>query len=276
VLVIWASAFIAVRDLADVFSPGAMALGRQIVGTIALTLVAIWRRPRMPRGRDIALVVGYGVIWFGGYALVLALSGEYLDAGTTAMLVNVAPLIVAAVAGFALGEGYPRSLTIGLGIGFAGVVVIASGGVGARSEPIGILLGLIAAVFYAAGVLMQKVALRRVDPVAATWLGCLAGTVALLPFTPQLVTELPTVSAPALTGLVYLGVGPTAIAFLLWAFVLQRSTASVAASATLAVPAIVVGMSWLILHELPTVAGAIGGILCLVGVAWSRRRLRRT
>ncbi len=77
---------------------------------------------------------------------------------------------------------------------------------------------------------------------------------------------------PATLAMVYLGVFPSAIAFILWAYVLQRSTAGATASATLAVPAIVVLMSWLILGELPTILGMIGGVVCLVGVAWSRRR----
>ena len=97
----------------------------------------------------------------------------------------------------------------------------------------------------------------------------------LLPFLPQTVVELSDAPAPAVLGVVYLGVGPSAIAFLLWAYVLKRSSAGATASATLAVPAIVVLLSWLLLGELPTVFGMVGGALCLAGVAWSRRRPRQ-
>jgi drug/metabolite transporter (DMT)-like permease len=47
------------------------------------------------------------------------------------------------------------------------------------------------------------------------------------------------------------------------------------AATTLSVPGIVVLMSWAVLGELPTVAGLLGGALCLLGVAISRRRARR-
>lgn len=272
VLVLWASAFIAIRGVGDALSPGVLALGRQLVGALVLVVIALVRRPPFPRGLGLVLVVGYGLLWFGGYTLVLNIAERHLDAGTTAMLVNVAPLLVALIAGVVLKEGFPRPLMIGIGVAFAGVVLIAAGGVGPHSDPVGIALGLAAAALYASGVLVQKVALKHTDALGATWVGCAVGAIALMPFLPQLVTEIAVAPVSATLATIYLGVFPSAIAFILWAYVLQRSTAGASASATLAVPAIVVLMSWLILGELPTILGMLGGVLCLAGVAWSRRR----
>lgn len=275
VLVLWASAFIAIRAVGDAISPGPLALGRQLVGAAVLVAIAIWRRPPLPGPRALALIAIYGVLWFAGYTFVLNIAERHLDAGTVAMLVNIAPLLVALAAGALLKEGFPRPLMVGMGIAFAGVVIIATGGIGAHSEPIGIVLGILAAALYASGVLVQKVALRDADALSATWIGCVVGAMALLPFLPQTVVELTAAPVPAVLGVVYLGVFPTAVAFLLWAYVLKRSPAGATASATLAVPAIVVVLSWLLLGELPTLLGMLGGALCLVGVAWSRRSPRR-
>ena len=272
VLVLWASSFIAIRGIGDALSPGVLALGRQLGGAFVLVAIALVRRPPFPRGLGLVLVVSYGLLWFGGYTLVLNIAERHLDAGTTAMLVNVAPLLVALIAGVLLKEGFPRPLMIGIGVAFAGVVLIAAGGVGPHSDPVGIALGLAAAALYASGVLVQKVALKHTDALGATWVGCAVGAIALMPFLPQLVNEIAVAPVSATLATIYLGVFPSAIAFILWAYVLQRSTAGASASATLAVPAIVVLMSWLILGELPTILGMLGGVLCLAGVAWSRRR----
>ncbi|MFF2369692.1 DMT family transporter [Agromyces sp. NPDC058110] len=274
VLVLWASAFIAIRFVGDAISPGPLALGRQLVGAAALVAVALIRRPPLPRGRTLALIALYGVLWFAGYTLVLNLAERHLDAGTAAMLVNIAPLLVAVAAGALLKEGFPRSLMIGMLVAFVGVVVIATGGVGAHSDPLGIALGILAAVLYALGVLVQKVALRTADALSATWVGCAIGAAVLLPFLPQAVGEFAVAPAPAVWATAYLGVFPTAVAFLLWAYVLKRTPAGLTASATLAVPAIVVLLSWLLLGELPTLLGMVGGALCLIGVAISRRSPR--
>ncbi|GAA1949517.1 DMT family transporter [Agromyces allii] len=274
VLVLWASAFIAIRFVGDAISPGPLALGRQLVGTAVLVAFALIRRPPLPRGRTLALIALYGVLWFAGYTLVLNLAERHLDAGTAAMLVNIAPLLVALAAGAFLKEGFPRSLMIGMLVAFVGVVIIATGGIGAHSDPLGIALGILAAVLYALGVLVQKVALRTADALSATWVGCAIGAAVLLPFLPQAVGEFASAPAPAVWATVYLGVFPSAVAFLLWAYVLQRSPAGLTASATLAVPAIVVLLSWLLLGELPTLLGMVGGALCLIGVAISRRSPR--
>lgn len=275
VLLLWASAFIAIRAVGDTFDPGALAFGRLAVGSLALGLFALRYRRPLPRGKSLAMVAVYGVLWFAGYTVVLNAAERHLDAGTAAMLVNVAPILVAVAAGLFLGEGFPRQLLIGIAIAFGGVAVIAFGGIGGHSDGLGIALGLLTAVLYAAGVLSQKVALRTVDAVSATWIGCLIGTIVLLPFLPQTVQQVSHASAGAILAVVYLGIFPTAVAFTLWAFALSRSSAGSLTSTTLAVPAIVVLMSLLFLGEAPTVLALIGGAVALFGVFVSRARRRR-
>jgi drug/metabolite transporter (DMT)-like permease len=273
-IVLWASAFVGIRMVGDAYSPGALAFGRIAVGTLVLGAIALRYRRPLPRGRALGLVIGYGVAWFAGYTAVLNLAERYLDAGTAALLVNIAPILVAVFAGLLLGEGFPRPLLVGITIAFAGVVVMSAGGsgVGSGNDRLGILLGLVTAVLYAAGVLMQKVALRRVDALTATFLGCATGAIALLPFAPQFVVQSVTAPAGAMATVVYLGVFPTAIAFSTWAYALARSDASRLTATTLTVPAVAIVLSWALLGELPTVLGMIGGGLCLLGVAISRRR----
>ena len=65
-------------------------------------------RSGSPAGRPLVLVIAYGVLWFGVYTIVVNAAGRYLDAGTSAVIVNLAPVIVAVLAGLFLGEGFPR------------------------------------------------------------------------------------------------------------------------------------------------------------------------
>ena len=276
-LVLWASAFVGIRAIGDSFSPGPMALLRLLVGSAALTAFALLRRDRparVPSRHGAVLIATYGLLWFAGYTVVLNAAERHLDAGTAAMLVNVGPILVAVAAGALLGEGFPRPLLAGIAVSFTGVVIIGLDGVSGRTDRLGIVLGLITAALYAAGILAQKVALRTTDSFRATWLGCVVGTAACLPFTPQAVTELTRAPASAVAAVVYLGIFPTAVGFALWAYALTRVNAGVMASTTLSVPRIVVLMSWGFLGELPTGVALAGGALCLLGVAIARRRPR--
>lgn len=274
-LLLWASAFVEIRSVGAVLAPGAMVFVRLLVAAIALGLVALRYRRPLPRGRALGLVLGYGVLWFAGYGFTLNWAEQHVDAGTAAMLVNIAPILVAVVAGVVFGDGFPRPLIAGMLVAFGGVVLIAAGsGSRAGANWPGVLLALLAAVLYAAAVLLQKVALRTVDAVTATWVACLAGLAATTPFTGQAVSELSGAPTSAVLGLVYLGLGPSAVAFTTWAYALARSDAGRLAATTLCLPAIAVLLSWAALDEVPTALGLAGGALCLAGVAISRRPQR--
>ena len=272
-VVLWASAFVGIRAAGHDFDAGPLTLGRVAVGTLALTVIlgvarARRRAPvRLPRGRVLLLVVVWGVAWFGGYNLALNAAEQHLDAGTTALLVNIAPMLVAVLAGLLLGEGFPRRLLVGMAVAFTGVVIIAVATSAGRFDAVGVVLGLASAALYAGAATLQKRLLPHVDALTMTWLGCLAGTVAALPFLPGLVTQLAAAPTSSVLGVVYLGVFPTAIAFSTWGYVLSRTSAGRTAASTYAVPPLVVLMSWALLDEVPTAIVLVGGALALTGVA---------
>jgi drug/metabolite transporter (DMT)-like permease len=275
-VLLWGSAFVVIRAVGTSLSPGPLAFVRLAIGAVILVAIALIHRNPIPRGRALALIAGYGVLWFAGYTTVLNWAEQHLDAGTAALLVNFAPVIVAVFAGLFLGEGFPRPLVAGILIAFVGVVLIAvSSSGGSDNDWLGVVLGLVTAVLYAASVLLQKVALRTVDALTATWLGCVVGMLATLPFAPQAVEELRTAPASAIAGAVYLGVGPTAVAFTTWAYALGRTKAGAMAATTLAIPAVAIAISWVFLREIPAVMALVGGALALLGVALTRRTPRR-
>ena len=136
-VVLWASAFVGIRALADDLSPGPFALGRLLVAAAALGVIMAIRRPAWPTARrDWALIAASGVVWFGSYFILLNAGESLVDAGTAAMLVNVGPILIAIFAGLFLGEGFPPRLLIGSAIAFAGtlVIAVATGVASARVE----------------------------------------------------------------------------------------------------------------------------------------------
>ncbi|WP_461145525.1 DMT family transporter [Salinifilum aidingensis] len=276
-MLLWSSSFVAIREAGEALSPAPLTLLRLAVAAAALSVFALARPGRALRvrlsGRGLGLIAAYGVLWLGAYSVALNAGELHVDAGTAALLVNVAPLLVAFGAGLLLGEGFPRPLLAGAVVSFGGVALIAAGSSG-RSDGIGVVLCLLAAVLYAAGVLIQKRTMRHADGFTITWLGCVIATVALLPWLPELITELGPASASDVLAAVYLGVAPTALGFSTWAYALRRTDAGKLSTSSYAVPALSVLLSWLLLSETPSVYGFAGGAICLVGVAISRRPAR--
>jgi len=275
-VVLWASAFVGIRAVGEDFSPGALTLGRLAIGCLVLGGFVALRGFLLPRGRELALVVVYGLLWFAGYNIALNAAEATLDAGTAAMLVQIAPVIVAVLAGVFLKEGFPPRLLAGSVVALLGAVIIAAGsGAERRIELSGVLVCLLAGVLYAAGMVAQKPVLRTVPALQATWFGCLVGAAACLPFTPTLWTEVNEASGGSILGLIYLGVFPTAIAFTTWAYALSRTSAGQMGATTYLVPVVAAGLSWVLLDEAPPAVSFLGGALCLIGVALTRMRPRR-
>jgi drug/metabolite transporter (DMT)-like permease len=272
---LWASAFVAIRTARTHFAPAPLALGRLLIG--ALTLSVLMRRGRvaLPPRRELPAVVVCGVLWFGVYNVALNEGERLVDAGTAAMLVNVAPIMIAVLATWVLRERLSRWLLGGLGVAFAGAAVIAVSSAHHRGGLGGVLLCVLAAAAYTVAVVIEKPLLGRLSPIAVTWAACLAGAVVCLPFLPGLLSECSRAPASSMLLVVYLGVGPTAIAFTTWAYALSRSTMARQGATTYLVPPLVIALSWITLGEVPGVIAMGGGALCLAGVALTRRRSAR-
>jgi drug/metabolite transporter (DMT)-like permease len=274
-VIAWASAFIVIRGTAPFFTGGAVALGRLTVGTVLLGIVVIiGRRWIWPTAREWVCIAVFGVAWFGAYNVALNIAEHTLDAGTTAMLVNIGPILIALGAGLFLREGIPKWLAIGAAVAFVGAILIGIASGASFSSGFGVLWCLLAAVTYATGVLFQKPVLRRLPNAQVTWLGCLIGMIACLPFSGQLVTGLQAAPVGGWLGILYLGAVPTSLAFSTWAFALSRLPAGQLGVSTYIVPPLAIILGLLVFGVVPPVLAIVGGAVCLVGVALSRRRSR--
>ena len=274
-VVLWASAFVSIRSAGDEYSPGALALGRLLVGALVLGVICLVRREGPPPRAAWPGIAISGLLWFGFYSVVLNWGEQQVDAGTAALVVNIGPILIALLAARVLGDPMPPRLLAGLAVSFAGAVTVGlsmSGGGG--SSVLGVVLCLLAAIGYAGGVVAQKPALGHASALQVTTYGCLVGAVLCLPFAGQLIGDAADASLSATLNLVYLGVFSLALAFTTWAYALARTTASSMGATTYAVPALVVLMSWLALGEVPGLLTLAGGALCLAGVAVSRSRTR--
>lgn len=271
-VVLWGSAFVGIRSASRQLSPEALAFGRLAVASVALGLIVLARREPLPSRRDLPGIAVCGIFWFGLYNVVLMEAERRVDAGTAAMLVNVGPILIALLAGLLLREGFPRTLLVGCAIAFGGAVVIGAATAKHGIAPSwGAVLCVLAALFYAFGVVAQKPLLGRVSALQITWLACVIGALVTAPFAPRLAHELPNAHASTIGWMVYLAIVPMALGFLTWGYALARTTAGRMGSTTYLVTPVAILLGWLILGETPPALAFAGGALCLAGVAVARR-----
>lgn len=274
-LLLWSSAFVAIRHLEASFSPGAMSLGRLAVGAVALGLVLVLRGGGLPARRDWPGLVAIGVLWFGLYNVALNAGERRVDAGTASMLIQLSPVLVAVLAAVFLRERATPALGVGLLVAFGGVVVIAlSTSPGGHRDTLGVLLCLVSAAAYAVSVVIQKPLVGRLTALQVTWAACTVGAVSCLPFAGRLVHDASRAPLGDVGWVVYLGVFPTAIAFTTYAYALTHMSAGNLSVTTYLVPPLTVLLGWLFLGETPPALAYLGGALALLGVGLTRRRPR--
>jgi drug/metabolite transporter (DMT)-like permease len=263
---LWASAFPAISASLHHYSPGHLALGRYLVASVVLGVVALIQRWPLPEARDLPAFALMGLLGFTIYNVALNMGQKVTAAGVASFLVNVAPVFVVVFAAVVLHEKVKPAGWIGILISLVGIALLAQAkGGGFRLNP-GALLIVIAALSAAGYAILQKRYLQKYGPLSLVSYCIWFGTLFMLVFAPGLIGELQRAPLGATLIIVYMGVFPTAIAYSLWGYVLSRIPVSVAISFIYLVPVLATVMSHFWLGEILAARSLLGGFLALTGV----------
>jgi len=144
---------------------------RFAIGAAVLALVAVARGARWPRGWTLLAVLAMGALGYTGQSFLYFSALKHADASLVALLLYSFPFIVAVLAAVFLGERLDAARIAALVLASAGMAMTVGGGTG---QPLGIALGLGAALVYAVYIVIGTRVLRDVEPIAASSLICAA------------------------------------------------------------------------------------------------------
>jgi drug/metabolite transporter (DMT)-like permease len=265
-LLLWASAFVGIRAGLDAYSPTQLSLLRYATASVVLLLYFYMGRTRLPEKKDLLRIMLTGFVGFTVYNFALNYGELSVTAGAASFIVNSVPIFTTILAVLFLKERFTYWGWSAIVLSFIGVSIISLDDIRSLDVNRGVLLLLIAAISQATYFVLQKPLLRKYSPVEVTTYAILSGTLFMIPFSYHIIDAIQNAPIDRTMVVIYLGVFPGALAYLLWSFALSKVQASTVSSFLFLVPLLTLGIARVWLSEIPTLYTWLGGILILAGV----------
>lgn len=263
---IWGYNWVQMKIAVQYASPFVFSAWRVALGSFVLVIaMVLLRKPLMPKAIPETFLVGLlqtaGMYGLASWALV---SG---GAGKTSVLAYTMPFWTILFAWFILGERVRGLQWWAIGLGITGLVFILepgqlSGSITSK------LLAILAGMSWASGAVVAKRLRQRteIDLFSLTTWQTIFAAVPLTIVAILLPGEPIVWSTPYITALAYNVLPGTAIATLLWMFVLDRLSAGAAGLGILLNPVIAVLAAWIQLGERPAPVETIGMVILAIAL----------
>jgi drug/metabolite transporter (DMT)-like permease len=264
---VWGSTFLFIRMGNDTLPPVWAATIRLGLATALLTGLAFATRQPWPRGATLRAALAFGIVDFGVSLPLLYWGEKVVPSAIAAILYASMPLMTTGFARLAGLEAIrPLKILAGL-VGLAGVTVLVSSEVRGHVPALPLLAVLLGAATAAlAGVLLKRA--PEGSPIVTTAIahGSGAPLCLLASFVLRESHAMPR-TAPAWIPIVYLTLVGSVIAFVAFAWLVQRWNVVRISFISVITPVIATALGAVVRHERLGASTALGALIVLCGVA---------
>ncbi|MFJ7108570.1 DMT family transporter [Pseudomonas sp. NPDC098740] len=248
------------------YEPGHLALLRFLLASAFMAVVAVFRGISLPNRRDLPLLFALGFFAVSLHHVALNFGQQSVSAGASSVLAQSTPLFSTLLARFVFKDRVSAWRWGCVLLGLIGVVIVVAGDHGLGSIDAHGLLILLAAVSWSFYFALQKHHSRRYDGLTLVCYTVWFGTLLLLVYLPGLVSQVITAPVEVQLAVIGLGIFPSALAYLAWAYVLTHMDLSRATMTLYLIPPTAMAMASFALGERPTLMIIGGALVVLVSV----------
>lgn len=273
--IIWGVNSSVMKAATNVMPPLVFNAARLGLAAIALVALALGVRGSSLTRRDVAALLGLGLIGTGLYQFFMIEGLARTRAGTTALILASGPAFVAAFGRLLGVERITRRALVGIVLSMAGIALVAltlPAELTRRASLLGNLLVLIGCICWSLFTVLIKPYTNRLDGRLITAITVVGGTIPLsliaLPEIPHVAWE--RLSLTTWGAIVYAGLASMVIAYLFW----NRGVRQLGPTRTSMYgnlqPLFALTAAWLMLGEHPIVWQLIGAVGIIGGVILTR------
>ncbi len=271
---IWGSSFICIDIALADFSPLAIACWRILIASLGIAIIC--RQLKLTIPLDLKTLAQFALIGTLNSVVPFTLIGwgqQSVNSAVAALLIATTPFSTLIMSHFMTGDDrFSMNRLAGLLIGFSGVAVLFIHElVFAGNSAVSMLAILLAAVCYS----LSSLYIRRLSHLPGLVIASGSMLVTCVVLVPLLLWHSPpwqqSSSAQSIAALVFLAIGPTAIAHILRTQIVQTNGAVFMSNAGYLIPVFATLWSWLFLSEWPSMALCVAIILIFAGIYLGQR-----
>jgi drug/metabolite transporter (DMT)-like permease len=263
---IWGIPYFLIKLALHDFSPAMVAWGRITLGALVLVPIAWKRGVLKPALKHKIAVAAFAIAELVIPFVLIAQGEQWVSSSLAGILIATVPMTVVVIAPlFGVKERLGVRRAMGLAIGFLGVVALLGLDTGhGPSLWAGVACMMVAVVGYAIGPLVVQKYLGEVDELGALAASLVVASIVLAPlawfFAPA---QMPGMTA--LVSVATLGIVCTALALLLYFWLIHAAGAARASVVAYINPAVAAMLGVVVLHEPFGLGSALGLLLILLG-----------
>lgn len=266
VVACWAYSPTGIHMGLQAYEPGHLALLRFLLASAFMAMVAMIKGIQLPKRRDLPLLMTLGFFAVSLHHVALNVGQQSVSAGASSVLAQSTPLFSTLLARFVFKDRISPWRWGCVLLGLFGVVTVVAGDRGFGSIDAHGWLIVLAAVSWSFYFALQKHHARRYNGLTLVCYTVWFGTLLLLVYLPGLASEVHGADLDVQLAVIGLGIFPSALAYLAWAYVLAHVDLSRATMTLYLIPPTAMGIASFALGERPTVMVVVGSVVVLVSV----------
>lgn len=270
-IILWSASFIATKFAYTSFSPLMVGFIRFVIAAILLFVFRLITKDKVkPDKKDMVKIALSGLLGITLYFAAENLGVKYTTASNASLIVASFPAITTLFE-FIIYKTKPTlRKVIGIALAFGGVMVLTTKSSSGGSEALwGSLLLIAAGVVWTFYNFITRSLSNKYSPVTLSYYQFVFGALFFIPLVLIEHQPIGAITGTGIAAMIYLSLGCSVGAFLLYNFGLKKLSAATSVSLMNLVPVFGIIFSALLLKETITIAQILGGIIVIVGVILS-------